>query len=248
MQWYIFCLIGIIVMLSMGLESITGFGATVLALPFLTLLLPVKTAVPLMSMMSLLLGLWILARQFRLVDWGAIRAILLWTGLGMPIGMLGFRFFPERALRLILGCFVIAAAIKALLDARNASKHVQAGPNRAVNAALLFLGGIFHGAFSCGGPLIVVCVSKKIQEKSVFRATLTTVWVILNTVLLVKHLMAGDVITGDFLLLWIGCIPFFAAGAAAGNWLHGRVGREAFSLAANLLLLAAGGSTLIAAL
>src|SRR6056297_1484004 len=44
----------------------------------------------------------------------------------------------------------------------------------------LILGGIVHGAFTIGGPLITVYTLEAVKDKKKFRNTMTSLWCVLN--------------------------------------------------------------------
>ena len=56
MEIYIILLFGMVVLITHFLEGITGFGCTVLALPFCIMLVGIKAAVPVLVILA-----WILA-------------------------------------------------------------------------------------------------------------------------------------------------------------------------------------------
>ena len=241
--------VGMIVMLSMGLESITGFGATILALPFLSMFIDVRSAVALMSMMSGMFGVYVFCAERRFMQRTVLKNILIFGGIGLPVGILLFSVLPERWLKLILGVFVTFSAVKALIQQRLAGKQTaSAQPEKAEctwgDRIALLIGGVFHGAFAAGGPLFTLYVSRQHLSKSQFRATMTFVWVVFNAVLLIKNICISGIITTDFLKMWLLAIPFLIAGAVVGNFLHRRVSIRVFTLLTNLLLLIAGLSTL----
>ena len=73
---------------AMVVEGITGFGATVFALPFLTMLMDVRATVPFLAMFSLLFGLYVIWRYSSRIQRHILGSILLFSGLGLPFGML----------------------------------------------------------------------------------------------------------------------------------------------------------------
>lgn len=240
-----------IVLAAMSLEAVTGFGATILALPFLSMLVGVRTAVAIMSTLSPLMSIWICAANRRLIDWRAARRILLFSGAGLPLGMLAFSCFPERTLKLIMGAFVTCSALRAILCREPAGSENPAPPGGAralADVALLFAGGAIHGAFASGGPLITLYAVRRIRGKGAFRATMTLIWIAFGAVLLVKNILIGGVFDDSFWRIWPFCLPATAAGMAIGNRLHRRVSVAAFTGLTNALLLIAGISTLLSQL
>lgn len=238
-------------MCAMVLEGITGFGSTVIAMPLVTLLIPIKTAVPLLSLMSLGFSVYMFLTNRRFINKRVLGTIMLFAGVGFPIGMLLFGVMEEKPLKLLLGVFVTFCAVQALFGMGKKlaeGKNAESRLGRIAKRVMLFFGGLFQGAFACGGPLIVIYTHSVISSKDEFRATMSSVWLILNTVLLIKNIAVGGIITGDFLLLLLKVLPFWAIGAFVGNLLHKKASIKSFTLITNLILLAAGVIALATAL
>lgn len=251
MNLHLILLLGLIVFLALGLEGITGFGGTVLALPFLTMLLPVSQAVNIVPLMSVCWGLFVIARNHRLIQSRQLGFILLFAAIGIPAGIFGLSVLPEKTLKIILGVFVTFAAIKGFYKQRQGGKSEKndaSKPKKLLTALVLLVGGVFQGAFASGGPLFVIYASREIKDKSAFRVTLSCVWVICNTGIFIRNLIVGGIYTADFFRLWLCIAPFFLAGAVIGNALHRKVSVRAFTLMTNIILLLAGISALVGVL
>ena len=234
-----YALIGIIVFLANILESITGFGATVAELPFVSALVGIKTAVVSLCMVSLTLAVFVVIRFHGEIDKKAYLNIVGFALLGMPIGMLAFSYLPERALKIGLGIFIILAAARGffvLFGKKEDRKPV----NNVVLRILLFIGGIVHGAFASGGPFLVIYAGEKIKEKGSFRATMCSVWLTLNSVLLIKYILTGDFAVKSVGPVYLLALPFLALGVAVGMYLHKKVSQRVFSIIVYCILLAAG--------
>ncbi|MBE6835786.1 MAG: sulfite exporter TauE/SafE family protein [Ruminococcaceae bacterium] len=234
-----YVLIGIIVLLANILESITGFGATVAELPFVSALVGIKTAVVSLCMVSLTLAIFVVIRFHKQIDTKAYLNIVGFALLGMPVGMLAFSYLPERALKIGLGIFIILAAARGffvLFSKKKDRKPI----NGIVLKILLFIGGIVHGAFASGGPFLVIYAGEKVKEKGSFRATMCSVWATLNSVLLIKYILTGDFVVKNVVPVYLLALPFLAVGVAIGMYLHKKVSQRVFSVIVYVILLAAG--------
>ena len=239
MSIFKYILIGIIVLLANILESITGFGATVAELPFVSALAGIKTAVVSLCMVSLTLAFFVVIRFHKLIDKKAYLNIVGFAILGMPIGMLAFSYLPERYLKIGLGIFIIFAAVRGFV--KLAGKEKDKKPiNENVLRIILFIGGIVHGAFASGGPFLVIYAGEKVKEKGAFRATMCSVWATLNSVLLIKYILMGDFAAKSVLPVYLAALPFLAIGVAIGMYLHKKVSQRVFSIIVYVILLLAG--------
>lgn len=219
-------LLGLVVLLTHGLETVTGFGCTVLALPFACLLLDVKEAVVVLSVLAWLLALYIVTTKFRKIRFREYGVIVGLVGLGLPIGMYFFHHAPTGLLKRMLGGFVVAVSVWELARSFRGRGMVDRIPERVLHG-LLFVGGIVHGTFASGGPLVVLYATRKLRDKGEFRATLCLLWATLNTVLMVSFVATGK-ITAAAGWRVAALVPFLAAAIAAGELIHDRVNEAIF--------------------
>lgn len=217
---------GIVVLITHFLEGITGFGCTVLALPFCILLVGIKTAVPVLMILAWLLALYVIIIDFKNIVWKEFLNIVLFVGLGLPIGIFMFSNFDDKILKIILGIFMILVAVRGLYVSFGRNSKVK-NINKHLLNFILFCGGIIHGAFASGGPFVVIYATRALKNKSNFRATLCTLWFTLNSVILVQNLVKGS-ITFSMVKLLIFSLPFLAAGMILGNIAHNKVNEDIF--------------------
>ena len=72
------------------LEGVTGFGSTVIALPFVAMLLGIKVAVPLLCLLGLPMALYIVLRSRRSIRRREFLFIAFYAGIGIPFGIFLF--------------------------------------------------------------------------------------------------------------------------------------------------------------
>ena len=231
-------LLGWVVLITHFLEGITGFGCTVLALPFAILLVGTKQAVPVLLFLALLLAAYIVAIDWKRIVWREFLKIVCFVGLGLPVGIFAFGHLNETARRYILGVFMIAVAARGLL-----SYVVRLNENRLPGWALnglLVAGGFIHGVFSSGGPLVVIYAKKVLPDKSNFRATISMLWLSLNSVMLAQNVVSGRMTARIWEIIAV-CLPFLLGGALAGNWAHRHIQDKYFSQLVYGVLLVSGG-------
>jgi uncharacterized membrane protein YfcA len=56
---------------------------------------------------------------------------------------------------------------------------------------MLAVGGLAHGLFGTGGPMIVYVVRRRLPDKLAFRSTLAVLWLVLNFALLANYGSSG---------------------------------------------------------
>ena len=161
-------LYGVVMLVAMTLAGVIGFAANVLALPVLSMFLPLKTAV---AVLMLIVAVQIVIQAFmyrRNIYWREVGHIVAWTLLGMPIGFVALNVLPELVMKAVLGLFVAATALKGIVDDARGKKP-GTFQEKPYHKLLLFFSGLLTGAFGCGGPLMVVYCRNRYRDKDTFR-------------------------------------------------------------------------------
>ncbi len=240
----ILLLVGLVVFITHALEAVTGFGCTVLAMPFVIAITgDIAFAKIILSVLAWLLALYIALTNWRSINWRQFGIIVLLAAAGMPLGIYAFKSLDANILTRILGGFIVLTAGIQLYRLWG-KKGAVSGRFHPLNYGYLFAGGVVHGAFATGGPLIVLYSTKKLSGKAQFRATMCLLWASLNTILIVQYGLDGALtraVGTDLLLL----LPFLAAGIVAGEWAHRRVNEMLFKKVVFCMLLLVGVVMLI---
>ncbi|MDR0336151.1 MAG: sulfite exporter TauE/SafE family protein [Planctomycetaceae bacterium] len=251
-EWTQILLIGIIVFITHALEGITGFGCTVLALPFVAMLLGIKTTVPVLAVLAWLLAGYIVIISWKQIVWKEYFFIVLYVGLGLPFGMLLFRYLPEEGLKGLLSLLMIGVGINGILKTRKRSlpelsiletqTNLQTTTNKnTFMRTILFMGGVIHGAFVSGGPFVVIYASKALPDKSLFRVSLCLLWFTLNTVWIIQFTLFDQLSwTPEMGRTLLTTLPFLAVGILTGNYLHRLVNEYYFRLIVYATLFVSG--------
>ncbi len=244
MEIYIILLFGMVVLITHFLEGITGFGCTVLALPFCIMLVGIKAAVPVLVILAWILALYIVIIAFKDIVWREYLRIIIFVGLGLPVGIFFFNKLPAGILTRILGVFMVLVSIRGLYISFKGQKvDKEGGKQGNLARLLLLLGGMVHGAFGSGGPFVVIYAAKALASKNNFRATLCLVWLTLNSVIIVQNIVNGA-ITASMIRLLLWCLPFLAVGMFLGNIAHKKIKDNSFTKIVYMVLLLSGIFTL----
>ena len=234
----------VVVFLSNIIQCVTGFAGTVLAMPFSVMLVGLDVARPILNVMGIAASVGVIARYHKDIDKKEFFTILCVTLPGMAAGaFLKNRLVEYGSLLLqLLGALVILFALMNL--AAFLLKKDFAEKSKALGYAFLIAGGVVHGLFVCGGPLIVSYASVKLKKTNAFRATLSAVWIVLNTVLMITDTVAGS-FNKDILLLTGVCLIVLAAAVVIGYRIAEKMSKKAFLLLTYALMIISGISLLL---
>ena len=158
--------------------------------------------------------------------------------LGMAAGLYLYRILPARILMSAYGGLLILAALCGLF--RKKERSLPAGALICV----VLLAGIIHGMFLSGGSLLVIYAVAVLKEKSVIRATLAPVWVVLNGSMLIQNIAEGAV-NAEILRLTGWCVIPVIIALYLGQLLHKRMKQEFFVKLTYVLLIISGFTLLV---
>ena len=228
-------LVALFVFLAYTIEAVTGFGSIVIALSLSALLLPIDTLLPVLVPLNIVMTGYLVARHHRHIHGPTLlRLILPLMVVGTLAGYALRPWLSETLMHILLGALVIWFAGRQLLQIRQgaiAQRH-----SRAWTRSWMLAAGITHGLFASGGPLLVYALTGVELEKARFRATLVTVWLVLNSLLTLVFLVDGTLVPA--LPRVAALLPVLVLGVVAGEWLHGRVNEAVFrQLVLGLLLI-----------
>ncbi len=223
----------LVALLAFTTEGAIGFGGTVLAASVGAQLVPLEVLLPAFVVVNLVLSTWLLARGRDAIAWRILaREVAPTVGIGAAVGLALFHVPGQRWMILGFSAFVIGLAILQLV---RPGTELRRGPR----IALLALGGIAHGLFGTGGPMIVYVMRRRVPDKRAFRATLAVLWIALNAALVANFASAHLYTRGTLeLVLAIGLAV--VPGLWLGGWIHHKLDPVRFERAVWLVLLAAG--------
>lgn len=216
--------LALIAFVAFTVEGTLGFGSTVVVVSLGAQLVALDVLLPAFLPVSVALSLTLLRRPFA---WHVLLVeIVPIVALGMIAGLALAHVLASRALLVAFGAFVVALSAWKL-----------AGRVSPPSTPLLALGGIVHGLFGTGGPMIVYVARTKIADKTTFRSTLAVLWIALNSALLASFTARAHHPDPTLLLAVAAAI---VPGRLLGDRLHHRLDAQRFERAVWIGLLVAG--------
>lgn len=232
----------IVILLANIIQGITGFAGTILAMPPSLILVGYGVAKPVLNVLGTLSGIYVFFTHGKHVDWKEVKKIVCVMSIGIFTGIFLKSIFAdkEEILYKCLGIFVILLAIQGMYQL-----YRQVGQKKERSKFTYFLllisSGIVHGMFVCGGPLLIGYLSQKIKEKVSFRATISTVWIVLNTLIMFDDIRQGMWGMENMKML-LCTIPFLFGGMFIGAKLYSKMSQKAFMKITYILLVISGFS------
>ena len=222
-------LLGLIVALGYTVQTAVGFGAGLVAI---TLGAQIYTLVEVLSILvplSLFQTSWVAYRhRSDIARPYLVGRVLPLMGGGMLVGFWTLGSLEAPWLSGVFAGGVLLISLWELAAMRQTGRETTRGAPAQVALGLLG-SGITHGIFACGGPLLAWSSARYGLDKGRFRATLTAVWVLMNTVLCSQYALAGRFEPKTVVRI-LALLPWVPVGIIVGSWLHHRVDERSFRI------------------
>ena len=227
------------VLLAYTNEAITGFGAALIVITLGANFIPIDILVPVVVPLNVIVTATVAYRHRQDIDRRLLLTqIIPFMGAGLVAGILIYPLMKGVALKWLLGVFVLVFSGRQLWllysgrDGGNPISTFQAG-------FWQILAGITHAFYSAGGPLLTYSISRLNLPKGRFRATLCAVWAMMNSALIVFFVLNGRLNT-QTIKITVPLVILLPVGIRLGEWLHDRIGEQAFRVFIYGLLFLSG--------
>ncbi len=222
------------------IRSSLGFGEALIAVPLLSLFIPLRVATPLAVLMSITVAALVVAQDWRHIHLRSAAGLVAATVAGIPLGLLVLTHVHQEIAKCGLGVLIVLFAAFSLA-APNRLRIEQ--EHRTVLLLFGFVAGILGGAYGMNGPPLAIYGSLRRWSPQHFRATLQAYFLPASILGMGGYWAAGlwkPVVTHDYLL----CLPAMLPAVLLGRGINRRLPAAAFSRYVYVGLLAIGISLL----
>jgi uncharacterized membrane protein YfcA len=232
--------VALVVALAATVQLAAGFGFGLAAVPLLAVAIDPHDAVVVALTLATLTNGYQAITGRRDADRPVVGRLLAGAIVGLPLGLLVFLRADARVLGVVIGLAVLVAVvvIGLGLDLRHA------GPGLDV------AGGVLSGALTMSagvnGPPLVFVLQARHFDATRFRATITSVFFVLDIVSVAVFAATGD-LDADVVRAVAVALPALAVGAVAGVALRRHLDARRFRALVLVLLTVAGVSAIASA-
>ncbi|MDE7372457.1 MAG: sulfite exporter TauE/SafE family protein [Clostridia bacterium] len=235
----------LVVFLTNIIQCITGFAGTVLAMPFSIMLVGFDAAKPILNVLGIVASIGVIASNVRAVNKYELCKILSLSLVGMLAGLMIVYYVNLSAgiLYKVLGTVIICFTIMGCSQTFSKYPPKNDKPNVFMYLVLV-AGGLVHGMFVCGGPLLVVYAARTLKDKEEFRTTLSAIWLVLNSIIMVSDIQAGLFVYNTNLLMSASTVVLLFA-LFIGNIIARKMNKKLFMILTYVLMAISGISLLV---
>jgi uncharacterized protein len=211
----------LVVALATLFRSAFGFGEALIAVPLLTLFLPVKVAAPLAVLVSITIAAVVVAQDWRKIHLRSAGWLVGASLFGIPVGLLLLMSSHQRAVKIVLAIFIMAFSAYSLLGRRPPELK---SDSKGWLLGCGFVAGVVGGAFGMNGPPLVIYGAMRRWSAQHFRATLQAYFLPASIVGMAGYWLAGlwvPTVTHYYLLCLPVLLPAVWLGRVVNRRLHG---------------------------
>lgn len=234
-----------VIFISCLMMGMTSFGFAMIAVPLLSLFVPLQTVVPVLILYSLVLNIILLLPLYKyreLTNMG----YLIWAGIiGTPLGTLLLLLLDEKILKIAIGLVIIAFAWSIYTNHTITIKNEKLG-----NLTAGLLSGLLNGSTSMSGPPIILLYSNNGVDKQVFRANLAVYFLIL-TIVAIPSMYFNGLLTPEVIHFSAAAYPALITGGIGilmGNKIGNKINHAAFHKLSLILVIIMGVLSILSCL
>ncbi len=214
-------------------RGMCGFGSGLIAIPLLSLFLPLTLAVPLVVVLDFLASAGHGISNRHAIAWREVGRLLPFGLMGVALGLSVFHLVDPLVLRRAMGAFVLLYALYSLWSPQVG----KASPWWAAPAGIG--GGSIGTLFGTGGPFYVTYLKARGLSKEAFRPTFATLFLLDASARIAGYV--GTRIAEVGLLQWLAAgVPLMMVAMYVGGHIHTRISAIAFGRAISALLVLSG--------
>lgn len=229
------------VVLAYTVFGLTGFGAAMMAMPMLVLVVPLKFAVPMMVLLDLVATSLVGLRTWRRLSWRDTAQIFPFMLIGVGLGATMLVHLHSGWLLVGLGVFIVVISWRNLRNLGAAFRPLHAGWAAPAGT----VGGVFSALFGTGGPIYTIYLARRLADQETFRATISAVIFLSSVVRLASFAMGGLFLQEGLLPLALWLLPASLLGVFLGSYSRHRLPVQSIRRFVQVFMLVAGGVVIV---
>lgn len=208
-----------------------GFGEALIAVPLLSLFLPIKLSAPLAVLASIVIALIAVVRDLKHIHFSEAKKLIIATVFGLPFGVIILRYVPEGVVKTTLGILLLLFSTFSLL--RPQFFHLT---NDRPVWLFGFVAGVTGGSYGMNGPPLAIYGAARRWPPERFRATIQAYFLPASAMGMTGYYASG-IWTVQVNGLFLKTLPAVLLGAIAGRLLSRKMHPTIFAKALHVGLI-----------
>jgi len=179
-----FSIIATIACVAYGIESIFGFGGTIIFLGLSGLFYDFNSLLKLAMIVGLSSGLAVLIQSYKYLSWFHLTKILAFT---IPGALIGTLLISSMTSEWLIKFFALILIVYACFNLFFPNILIP----ETLKKALVVLGGFIQGVYTIGGPFVLMGYKDHFSSKQELRSTMAGYFFIINGLRVVFYILLG---------------------------------------------------------
>lgn len=230
-----------VLLLATLIRSAFGLGEALVAVPLLSLRIPIQIAAPLAVLVSITIAGIVVVQDREKIYFRSVRWLVFSTIAGIPLGLVLLTAGHQKAIKAGLAILILVFSVYSLLG--RTWMHLKADSRRWLFGCG-FAAGILGGAYGMNGPPLVVYATVRGWSAQHFRATLQGYFLPAGIIGMAGYWLGGlwvPPVTRYYLL----SLPVVLPATFLGGFLNKRMNGEYFLKYVYIGLTGVGGMLLL---
>ena len=232
-------IIGSIVIFLLPLSRDYGFGFAVVAIPFLSLFVPLQMVVPIVGILCIFINFYIYFRERPHAEFKEVKMLLIFIILFTPLGTYLLVVIDELYLKVVTGFLVLLFGMCLWKG-----KSFKVKNEKFALVTVGSISGLLNGSIGLMGPPIALFMTNQKAEKNVFRANIAFLGFVVAILTFFNYIFIGlinkEVIESS---LWL-CIAL-VLGGFLGVKIDKLIKQALFLKISTLVIMISGFFTLL---
>jgi hypothetical protein len=228
-----------IIFIAMLTRSTFGFGDAMVGMPLLAMVIGLDAATPLVGLMGITASATILIKHWRDVHIKSVWPLIIYTLIGIPIGILLLKGLYENVMKSVLAFVIIVFSLYKIFKPRLFTLS-----NDKLACVFGLCAGILGGAYNTNGPPVVIYGTLRQWDPEKFRATLQGYFLPTGSLIALGH-CAGGLWTKTVLLNYLISLPVILIAILLGGMLNRIIPKAKFDNCIYVFLVILGTCLLV---
>ncbi len=220
----------LIISFSFFTHSLLGFGGGLIAIPLLSIFMPVQDVVSMVMVYQFSMGLLIF-KTYRDIHWPAIFKMVPSMVVGAVLGIMLLNILPSDVMRGILAGYIILHLARKYTRFDPLKLLIKWGEVHLAG----FLGGLLNTMMGSGAPAFILYLKEQTPEARAFRASIIAILMASNIPRAIGTVSTG-LLSWDLFMYSLYSFPAFLIALYLGQKFHDKVPQKHFFLAVEVLL------------
>ncbi len=215
-------------------QGLTGFGVALVALPLMGFFIDIKTAIPLILLLGLVINFTLISQMLKHVDHKKWILLFLLSLPGIPLGICILKYVDSRYIEILVGCVIIFTSIFSMFST-SATKEL----NKFWACIAGFIAGFLGGCIGATGPPVIIYTSLQPWDKQQIKATMVSFFIFSGIGILICYIYNGLVTKQILMSFGYSVLPLIS-GVVCGMFIFNKITDTLYKRIIHLLLIVLG--------